>query len=120
MTLRPLVLALQVPEDTTIDREVQYARLATAQAALVAMAEDAGEEAEMLRTKLQIESQVAGTSQETQARSVSSSTALREKILAVRRERLLALRSDGVIGDDAFHRLEEELDFADLALARRT
>jgi CPA1 family monovalent cation:H+ antiporter len=46
--------------------------------------------------------------------------ALRERILAVRRERLLALRSDGVIGDDAFHRIEEELDFADLALARRT
>jgi len=41
-------------------------------------------------------------------------------MVAVRREHLLALRSDGVIGDDAFHRLEEELDFADLALASRT
>jgi len=27
------------------------------------------------------------------------------------------MRRDGVIGDEAFHRVEEELDFADLALA---
>jgi hypothetical protein len=30
------------------------------------------------------------------------------------------MQSDGMIGDEAFHRLEEELDFADLALATRT
>ena len=42
------------------------------------------------------------------------------KMLAARRERLLALRSDGVIGDEVFHRLEEELDLADIAVATRT
>jgi CPA1 family monovalent cation:H+ antiporter len=47
-------------------------------------------------------------------------TALRAKTLAARRDRLLAMRSGGVIGDEAFHRLEEELDFSDLALATRT
>ena len=31
-----------------------------------------------------------------------------------RRARLLELRRTGVIGDDAFHRLEEELELADL------
>ena len=68
----------------------------------------------MLRARLLVESQAAGAS----ARPPNlPSAALREKILTVRRERLLALRSDGVIGDDAFHRLEEELDFADLALS---
>jgi Na+/H+ antiporter len=117
LTLRPLVLALQVPEDTTLDREVQHARLATAQAALAALAEDAGEEAEMLRARLQVESQIAGAAQENLGRMNFPSTVLREKILAVRRQRLLALRGDGVIGDDAFHMLEQEMDFADLALA---
>ena len=38
LTLRPLVLALGVPEDTTVEREVQDARLATVQAALAALA----------------------------------------------------------------------------------
>jgi CPA1 family monovalent cation:H+ antiporter len=30
------------------------------------------------------------------------------------RRRLIELRAQGVIGDDAFHRVEEELDWADL------
>jgi CPA1 family monovalent cation:H+ antiporter len=119
LTLRPLVLALRVPEDTAVDREVRHARLATVQAALAALSEDRGEEAEVLRARLQGESQAAGEGQDTLGPPDLSSTALREKILAVRRDRLLALRSDGVIGDDAFHRLEEELDFADLALTAR-
>ena len=94
------------------------ARLAIAKAALAALGEDAGEEVDILRQRLRAESQTAAAAQETLDRSNTPSTALRAKILAVRRECLLALRSDGVIGDDAFHRLEEELDFADLALAR--
>ena len=118
LTLRPLVLALQMPEDNTVERELQDARLAIAQAALAALGEDAGEEADILRQRLRAESKTAAAAQETLDRSNTPSTALRAKILAVRRECLLALRSDGVIGDDAFHRLEEELDFADLALAR--
>jgi hypothetical protein len=50
---------------------------------------------------------------------ILSSAALGAKILPARRDRLVAMRSDGVIGDEAFHRLEEELDFADLALTTR-
>jgi CPA1 family monovalent cation:H+ antiporter len=34
--------------------------------------------------------------------------------LAAERRRLFALRADGTIGDDAFHRVEEELDWAEL------
>ena len=37
-------------------------------------------------------------------------------MLTVQRQRLLDLRGDATIGDDAFHLLEEELDFADLAV----
>ena len=36
------------------------------------------------------------------------------RLLDRRRARLLELRRTGVIGDDVFHRLEEELDLADL------
>jgi monovalent cation/hydrogen antiporter len=46
--------------------------------------------------------------------------ALRAKTLAARRERLLTMRTEGVIGDEAFHRLEEELDLSELATATRT
>jgi hypothetical protein len=44
---------------------------------------------------------------------------LRRKALAVCREHLLAMRGEGVIGDEAFHRLEEEVDFWILLWQRR-
>jgi CPA1 family monovalent cation:H+ antiporter len=34
--------------------------------------------------------------------------------MAAERRRLSVLRADGIIGDDAFHRVEEELDRAEL------
>jgi len=37
------------------------------------------------------------------------------RTLVRRRERLLQLRAEQAIGDEAFHRLEEELDTAELA-----
>src|SRR4051812_7891484 len=116
LTLRPLVIALRVPEDTTVEREVQHARFAIAQSALAALADEAGEEADMLRAKLQAESQTVAA--EDDSGPFLSSTGLRTKILAARRSRLLAMRRDGVIGDQAFPRVEEELNFADLALSR--
>ena len=39
---------------------------------------------------------------------------LRRKAIDAARHAILALRSTGDIGDDAFHRLEEELDRAEL------
>jgi CPA1 family monovalent cation:H+ antiporter len=35
--------------------------------------------------------------------------------MAAERRRLSALRADGTIGDDAFHKIEEELDRAELS-----
>ena len=39
---------------------------------------------------------------------------LRRRALAAARQAILSLREFDEIGDDAFHRLEEELDFAEL------
>jgi CPA1 family monovalent cation:H+ antiporter len=36
------------------------------------------------------------------------------RAVAAERRRLVELRADGTIGDDAFHRVEEELDRAEL------
>ena len=43
----------------------------------------------------------------------------RRDALAAARDTALALRRDGTIGDDAFHRLEEELDWLELGAAPR-
>jgi hypothetical protein len=44
--------------------------------------------------------------------------ALRAKTLDVRRGRLLVMRNSGIIGDEAFHQLEQELDFSEVALSK--
>jgi hypothetical protein len=44
------------------------------------------------------------------------------RAVAAERRRLVELRNEGTIGDDAFHRVEEDLDWAELnaeALRRR-
>jgi monovalent cation/hydrogen antiporter len=59
LTLRPLVLALRVRDDAIVDREVRHARIATAEAALTALSDEAGQEAEALRAELQAERRIA-------------------------------------------------------------
>jgi CPA1 family monovalent cation:H+ antiporter len=120
LTLRPLVLALDVRHDATVEGEVREARLATAEAALAALIDEPGQEAEALRAELQAEHRIAGVADGSDARPILRTTALRAKTLAARRDRLLAMRTEGVIGDQAFHRLEEELDLSELATATRT
>src|SRR4051794_21214421 len=89
-------------------------------AAQLHVAGEPGQEAEALRAELQAERRMAAAAHEGDGRPISPVTALRAKAVAVRRNRLLAMRSDGVIGDEAFHQLEEELDFWELAAGTRT
>ena len=99
---------------------MERARLTIADAAQAAVADEHGEEAKVLRAESQAERKITASTGKGSGRQISSLPALRVKILAARRDRLLAMRTDGIIGDEAFHRLEEELDFADLASARPT
>jgi monovalent cation/hydrogen antiporter len=121
LTLRPLALALRLrEEEDTVAREVRVARIATAEAALASLFDEAGQEVDVLRAELQAELRTAASTKDGPAGPILATRALRAKTVAARRDRLLAMRSDGVIGDEAFHRLEEELDFSELALLRRT
>jgi monovalent cation/hydrogen antiporter len=119
LTLRPLVLALDLDDDDPINREVREARVATADAALAAISGETVEGIQALRAELESERQVAGLAYEGDGRPTLPIKALRAKALAARREQLLEMRREGVIGDAAFHRIEEELDLADLAVAAR-
>jgi CPA1 family monovalent cation:H+ antiporter len=120
LTLRPLVLALRVPDDASVDREVREAHVAAVEAALTVIADEPGQEAEALRAELQAERRIVRMADGDDGLPIVRGTALRAKTLAARRDCLLAMRSEGRIGDEAFHRLEEELDFSELAVATRT
>jgi monovalent cation/hydrogen antiporter len=117
LTLRPLVLALHLDDDDPINREVREARVATAAAALAAISGEQAEGVQALRAELESERQVAELAHEGDGRPAFPMMALRGKALAARRQRLLAMRRQGLIGDAAFHRIEEELDLADLQVA---
>ena len=120
LTLRPLALALCLRDDEdTVAREVRAARLAAAEAVLASLSDAPREEAESVRAELQAERQIAALIDEGNGPPIVPAQALRAKALAARRNRLLAMRRDNVIGDEAFHRIEEELDLAELALTGR-
>lgn len=123
MTLRPLMSYLHLADDGAVDREVRLARVETLRAALAVLrrAPD-GESAALLRRRFELrlrhaEAEVDGMPHDpVHAPGELSRDADRLRAaMSAQRRRLSSLRADGTIGDDAFHQIEEELDWAELA-----
>ncbi len=124
MTLRPLMARLQLSDDGAVDREVRLARVETLRAAVAVL--DTAPEAETVallrrRFELRLEharAELDGGPRGDGARAsgeLSGDADTLRAAMAAERHRLSALRTDGTIGDDAFHMVEEELDWAELA-----
>jgi Na+/H+ antiporter len=112
ITLRPLILSLDLKPDDVIINEVARARGAAYRAALEEIDGDPSEEAELLRLEYR-----AILAQATDGRITSSelpADPLRRRAILAARRAILNLRESEAIGDDAFHQLEEELDRAEL------
>jgi hypothetical protein len=117
MTLSPLMRLLALEDDGTVEHEVRVARTETARAALGALRDgDGGEMAVFLRRKLEDRLQRAerAASDPQAAAAPSGYPELLRRTQRAERNTLFDLRARGVIGDDAFHRVEEELDWAEL------
>jgi Na+/H+ antiporter len=136
LTLRPLLLHLRLEDDGSVDREIRLARVETLQAALAAAATCPGAETSdlvrhryelQLRRAQRMQSGAAANVHDGATRQVEQTppadveTDGRDDDAAVvraatdaQRRRLVALRADGTIGDTAFQRVEEELDWAEL------
>ena len=116
LTLRPLILWLGLKDENPVAVEVARARGIAYRAALDEIDGDPSEVAEILRLEyrallLRAESDPDG--------GLSSSELpadpLRRRAIAAARRSILALRQSEDIGDEAFHMLEEELDWAELS-----
>jgi monovalent cation/hydrogen antiporter len=136
LTLRPLLLRLGLEDDGTVDREVRRARVEALRAAVWAAGCCPGAEAAKLvrdRYDLQLrraEADLAGDGAgrngvPTDDETATAGANVRDADAAVvraatdaQRQRLVALRADGTIGDAAFQRVEEELDWAELDWAQ--
>ena len=122
MTLRPLLTRVRLADDGEVDGEVRLARVETLRAATAVFADapDA-ETAALLRRRYELrlrhaEAELNGGTDGGAGvpGELSADADTLRAAMAAERRRLSALRADGTIGDDAFHRVEEELDWAEL------
>jgi monovalent cation/hydrogen antiporter len=125
LTLRPLLLRLRLEDDGTVDREVRSARVETLRAAMEAAAACPGAEtAELVRHRYDLQLRRAEKELGAPEEAAADTDGLEADAAVVRaateaaRRRLMALRADATIGDAAFQRVEEELDWADLDWAQ--
>ncbi len=119
MTVRPLMRLLALQADETVEREVRLARAETLRAALTELdsARSGEEMVGLLRRKYQARLSRAEADPAAPRAEGDGNTEYVEawrKAQAAERRVLSDLRANGVIGDDAFHRMEEELDWAEV------
>jgi CPA1 family monovalent cation:H+ antiporter len=115
LTLRPLIMALQLKDDNPVATEVARARGAAYRAALEEIDGDGSLEAELLRREYrEVLMQAEGNADGGITTTELPADPLRRRALAAARRAVLSLRQSEDISDDAFHQLEEELDRAEL------
>jgi CPA1 family monovalent cation:H+ antiporter len=112
LTLGPLIRWLNLEQDDPVEREVQLARRETALAAVALLDGAEGDIAHLLRRRYQ--TRLARANGEGLGDGAGAQGDLTRRAVEAERQRLSALRANGTIGDDAFHRVEEELDWAEL------
>ena len=136
LTLRPLIAYLALEDDGSVEREIRLARVEALRAALAATESDAGaESAQLVRRRFDLQLRRAedelarddgnaneSTPAQDEARMHASADDRDDAVviraaLDAQRRRIVALRADGTIGDAAFQRVEEELDWTELGLA---
>ena len=115
LTLRPLVLVLNLDEGDPVAYEVGVARTAAYRAALAEIDGDTSKEAKMLRYEYEALLQQANDDNDGEVRGELPADPLRRRAIAAARRAAFEMRRSGEIGDDALHKLEEELDFAELS-----
>jgi CPA1 family monovalent cation:H+ antiporter len=127
MTLRPLMRAIRLEDDGSVEREVRVARVETLRAALDAATKLRQSELssllrhryEVMLRRAEIDLRADGS---TPAPPLETDAELRDEAGAVslttsaERSRLVELRDNGTIGDAAFQRIEQELDLEELHL----
>jgi monovalent cation/hydrogen antiporter len=115
LTLRPLLALLRFEEDRSVESEVSRGRVAIMQAALETLEGESSAAAAAVREFYAEAKAVAENSEAPQA--MTDYDRLRLRAIERQRKKLNKLRDEGAIGDEAYHRLQEEIDWAELDAA---
>jgi monovalent cation/hydrogen antiporter len=113
LTLKPLIRALALPDDDPVGREVDSAREQALQAGLRVLALEDPAVANPVRHEFtsHLRAPVAG---DDGFASTTRHHELHRRALEAARQTVLEMRATDEIGDDAFHRIEEELDWLEM------
>jgi CPA1 family monovalent cation:H+ antiporter len=115
LTLKPLLRALDLRDDDPVGREVRAARGRALEGALASVADDRSPAADLVRREFTAhlrdeQAQIAaGDGTHAEHRDIHRDA------LQAARQAVLDMRARDEIGDDAFHRIEEELDWFEMA-----
>ncbi|MBN9068484.1 MAG: sodium:proton antiporter [Rhizobiales bacterium] len=115
ITLGPLLRLLRFDADRSVEEEVSRARAAVMQAALASLDGNASGVALAVRAEYEAALSVAEDREAPQA--ATDHDRLRLRAVRHQRRALEELRVRGEIGDQAYHRVEEEIDWAELDAA---
>lgn len=124
ITLRPLMAWVGLKDDGAVDQEVRLARVETARAALKALdGPDDPASAALATLRREYEARIRlGEASPQEVPEPHSGATLAEALrraVAAQRLALVELRARAIIGDDAFHVAEEELDLLELTADER-
>ena len=111
LTLKPLLRALQIHDDDPVGRETRSARARALNAGLASLENEPSAAAATVRQEL---SAHLG-SDEAHRVGQSEHGELHRRALRAARQEVLRMRDGNEIGDDAFHQVEEDLDWLEMA-----
>jgi monovalent cation/hydrogen antiporter len=122
LTLRPLIQALRLRDDDPVGREVEAARRRALEAALGSLDGNRSPAAEAVRQE--IVAHLGGADEDSgetadEWTGPTSHHEFHQRALSEARRVVFDMRAREEIGDDAFHRLEEELDWLEMGSEAR-
>ena len=114
LTLRPLIRSLNLHDDDPVGREVDAARERALEAALASFAADTSPAADAIRAEFEAHLEPAAAGPAAGDARISAHGEIHRRALAAARRVIFDMRARDDIGDDAYHRLEEELDWVEM------
>jgi Na+/H+ antiporter len=119
LTLKPLLHALDLHDDDPVGRELKAARERALRAAVASLTPDRSPVADLVRQELAARLAYERSNADADETTGSEHGELLRRALRSARQAVLAMRANDEIGDDAFHRMEEELDWLEMAGGRK-
>jgi monovalent cation/hydrogen antiporter len=120
LTLKPLLRRLDLHDDDPVGREVRTARERALGAAIASLARDRSPAADVVRRELTAHLAHDRADADEGAAPHAAHAEIHRGALQAARQAVLAMRTADEIGDDAFHQIEEELDWLEMAGENRT